>query len=116
MISAFNLHFSEKTKIKEACKKISGIGKKMALQALDRAGISTSIEIQLLSASQLSHIKSIIEQNYNTDSELRTLTKKNIARLLSIRSYKGRRHSLGLPCRGQRTHSNAQTCRRRKQK
>ena len=116
MISAFNHHFSEKTKIINACTKITGIGKRMARQALDRAGITTDIEIEKLSASQLSQIKAIIEQNYDVDNELRVLTRQNIGRLSSILSYRGWRHNMGLPCRGQRTHSNARTCRRLKRK
>ena len=112
MISAFNHHFSEKTKILKACTKITGFGEKMAQQALDRIGITTEIEIAKLSASQLSQIKLIIEQSYDIDNELRILTTQNIGRLASISCYRGLRHNIGLPCRGQRTHSNARTCRR----
>ena len=116
MIAAFNYYFSEKTEILKACAKIPGIGKKMAQQALDRAGITSDVEIGKLSVFQLSQIKEIIEQSYNTDHEVRALTKQNINRLSSISSYRGWRHYQGLPCRCQRTHSNARTCRKLKRK
>ena len=116
MITAFNNYFSEKTEILKALLKFSGIGKKMALQALDRSGISSRIKIGNISASQLAGIKAIIEQNYDVDNERRVLIKKNIWRLSSISSYRGFRHNLGLPCRGQRTHGNAKTIRRLKSK
>ena len=116
MISAFNNHYSEKTKILEACTKVSGIGKKMAVQVLDRVGITKNLEIGKVKFSQLSQIKALFEQNYNTDNRLRAVTKQNIAKLSSISSYRGWRHSIGLPSRGQRTHSNAKTCRRLKRK
>ena len=116
MISAFNNYFSPDTKILNACTKISGIGKKMAVQALDRAGITKNIPIGKLTSSQLSRIKAILEQNYDIDNQLKALTRFSIARLTSLSSYRGLRHNLGLPCRGQRTHSNARTCRRLKRK
>ena len=78
MITAFNNYFSEKTEILKALLKFSGIGKKMALQALDRSGISSRIKIGNISASQLAGIKAIIEQNYDVDNERRVLIKKNI--------------------------------------
>lgn len=116
MITAFNNHFLEKTKIKQACLEISGIGNKMVYQVLDSVGISHSVKIGLLSSAQLSRVKDIIEQNYDTDSQLRVCVTKNIAKFCSIQSYRGRRHTRGLPCRGQRTHSNARTCRRLRRK
>ena len=116
MITAFKTHFSEKTEILKACTTISGVGKKMAQQALDRTGIAKNTVIGKLSASQLSQLHATIEQNYDIDIALRILTKQNIARLSSISSYRGWRHYIGLPCRGQRTHSNAKTCRKLKRR
>ena len=116
MITAFNYHFSGKTEALKACTKISGVGKRMAQQALDRIGIGSHVKVGKLSASQLSKIKAVIDQNYDTNSELLSLVKQNIDRLSSISSYRGFRHYQGLPCRGQRTHSNAKTCRKQRRK
>ena len=112
MITAFNHYFSEDTEITKALMRFSGIGEKMAQQTLDRVGITGHIKIGNLSVSQLTEIKAIIEQNYDIDNERRTLIAQNIKRLSSISSYRGFRHHLGLPCRGQRTHSNARTVRK----
>lgn len=116
MITAFNRYFSENTKILKACLRYSGIGKRMAQQILDRVGLTSNIKIGKISASKLSEIKSIIDQNYEVDNERRESLNKNIRNLVSISCYKGFRHNLGLPCRGQRTHSNARTSRKLKRK
>ena len=116
MVSAFNNHFHEKTEILNALTKIVGVGPKMGIQALDSAGVTKNIAIGKLSLSQLSHLKSITQEAYDIDNELRFKTKSCISRLSSISCYRGLRHYLGLPCRGQRTHSNARTCRRLKRK
>ena len=114
MILAFNQYFPEKTLLLTACTKVPGIGKKMAGQLLDRAGITKSIVIGKVNRSQLSNLKAIMEKSYVTSNLLRSKTLLSISRMKSISSYRGLRHSLGLPCRGQRTHSNARTCRRLK--
>lgn len=116
MTTAFNNNFSEKTEVLKELLKFSGIGKKMALQALDRSGISSRMKIGNISAPQLAAIKAIVEQNYDVDGERRAFVQKNIKRLSSVSSYRGFRHNLGLPCRGQRSHSNARTTRKFKSK
>lgn len=116
MITAFNRYFSENTTILKACLEYSGIGKRMAQQILDRAHLTSNIKIGKISASKLSEIKSIIDQNYEVDNERRVSLDKNIRNLSSISCYRGFRHYLGLPCRGQRTHSNARTSKKLKKK
>ena len=116
MVAPLKTHSLEKTEIIKICTKISGIGKKMAQQVLDRVGVTRDTPIVKVTASQLSQIESVIEQNYDTDATLRAITKQNISKLSSISSYRGWRHYTGLPCRGQRTHSNAKTCRKLKRK
>nr|YP_009733010.1 30S ribosomal protein S13 [Jaagichlorella roystonensis]YP_009733054.1 30S ribosomal protein S13 [Jaagichlorella roystonensis]QHU78306.1 30S ribosomal protein S13 [Jaagichlorella roystonensis]QHU78350.1 30S ribosomal protein S13 [Jaagichlorella roystonensis] len=114
MIIAFNHHFSENTQVKKALTIFSGIGKSMAIQVLDRVGVIDHIKLKNLSASQLAEIKAIVEQNYEIDNERLAIVTQNIKRLSSITSYRGFRHNLGLPCRGQRSHSNAKTIKRLK--
>ena len=114
MTTAFNHHFSENCEVKKALTIFSGIGKNMAIQVLDRVGIIGHIKIKNLSASQLAEIKAIVEQNYEIDNERLTVITENVKRLASIASYRGFRHNLGLPCRGQRSHSNARTVKRLK--
>ena len=116
MIIAFNHHFSENTQVKKALTIFSGIGKSMAIQVLDRVGVIDHIKLKNLSASQLAEIKAIVEQNYVIDNERLAILTRNIKRLSSITSYRGFRHNLGLPCRGQRSHSNAKTIKRLKKK
>lgn len=114
MITAFNHYFSENTEVKKALTIFSGIGKNMAKQVLDRIGVIGHMKIKNLSASQLAELKAIVEQNYEIDNERLTVITQNIKRLSAITTYRGFRHTLGLPCRGQRSHSNARTAKRLK--
>ena len=116
MIIAFNRYFPETIKIKTALIEYSGIGKEMAQQVLDRVGVSGDIKIKKISRLNLARIKEIIEMGYDVDNERRAVVSQNINRLYSNSSYRGLRHKVGLPCRGQRTHSNARTCRLLKKK
>ena len=114
MIIFFNRWFPEKTEIFNALIQIEGIGKTMSKQILDYVGVSNKIQIGNLSSSQLSKIKQVIDKNFYIQQELEAFNNKNIKRLSSIACYRGLRHNLGLPLRGQRTHSNARTCRKQK--
>ena len=113
MIFFLNKSFSEKTPIFKALIQIEGIGTTSVKQILDCIYVSNKMKIGNLSSSQLSKIKQILDQNYYINQELRTFNNNNIKRLGSIGSYRGLRHSLGLPLRGQRTHTTAKTCRKR---
>jgi small subunit ribosomal protein S13 len=105
-----NLIFSQKVKI--ALTKICGVGSKKALQICDQLGLSDNIKVGQLSKFQLDQITNIISHHYFIDSELRRVIQTDIKRLISIGSYRGFRHNEGLPLRGQRTHTNAKTCRK----
>jgi len=66
-------------------------------------------ELKDLTEDEISKISSFIQQNYKVEGELRTEVMRNIKRLIDIGCYRGLRHKLGLPVRGQRTRSNART-------
>ncbi len=95
-----------------ALSEIFGLGKPLVNQLCDQLGFSPKIECQLLNANQIDRLSRCISQNYITGTELRGLVKKNKERLISISSWRGFRYIEALPCRGQRTHGNAQTVRR----
>ena len=111
MIIAFNRYFPENKTIKKALIEYSGIGEEMAQQVLDRVGISGNIKLGKISRSHLSQMKEMVESSYEVDTERRAIISQKIQRLFSNSCYRGLRHKLGLPCRGQRTHSNARTSR-----
>jgi small subunit ribosomal protein S13 len=88
---------------------IYGIGKSLARQILDEAGVAYEIKVNEWTDEQLVKIRNIINENHKTEGELRSEVQMNIKRLIDIGCYRGIRHRKGLPVRGQRTHTNART-------
>ena len=88
---------------------IFGIGRALSNKILNDAKINPDIRTKDLNEADLRRITEIVEKNYKTEGELRQIIFRNIKRLKDIRSYRGLRHKLGLPVRGQRTRTNAVT-------
>jgi len=88
---------------------IYGIGRAAAGKILGQAGIDAHVRAGELSEDELSRVASIIDKNYMVEGELRRLVAQNISRLREIGCYRGIRHRVGLPVRGQRTRTNART-------
>jgi small subunit ribosomal protein S13 len=88
---------------------IYGIGRTSAERILNLAGIDESVRAKDLSEDELSRIASIIDKNFMIEGELRRLVAQNVSRLRDIGCYRGIRHRVGLPARGQRTRTNART-------
>ncbi len=87
---------------------IYGIGKKIAKNILNQAKVDPSIRVKNLTADEQRNIQTVIE-TIPTEGELRKIVRDNIETLKRIQSYKGSRHSMGLPVHGQRTKTNART-------
>lgn len=88
---------------------IFGIGKSRAQKILDTLKIDRNKKIKDLTDKEIAEIKDFIEQNYRVEGDLRTEISLNIKRLMEIGCYRGLRHRMGLPVRGQRTRTNART-------
>ena len=88
---------------------IFGIGRVTALKILDVTGIDWTRGIDDLSAEEVNEVRKELEQNYKVEGDLRREQATSIKRLMDIGCYRGLRHRRGLPCRGQRTHTNART-------
>ncbi len=112
MIQIFNKYFKKDITVFTACGQLSGIGRSMSAQVCDVLGIARSMPLGSLSTFRLNQLDQLMHQNYNIGLELHTLIRQNRSRLRTISSYRGWRHSEGLPCRGQRTHGNARSSRR----
>ena len=93
---------------------IYGVGPKHAELILAEAGIDGQVRAHTLNEDQLAQLANLIENNYVVEGALRRQIGQNIQRLRDIRSYRGSRHRAGLPCRGQRTKTNARTRKGRK--
>jgi small subunit ribosomal protein S13 len=88
---------------------IYGIGDTSAHRILQQAGIDESVRAKDLSDDELSRIASIVDKSFMVEGELRRMISQNITRLRDIGCYRGIRHRVGLPARGQRTRTNART-------
>jgi small subunit ribosomal protein S13 len=88
---------------------IFGIGRNRSREILDKAGVDYNTKVQDWSDEQLTAIRGVINEQYKVEGELRSETQLNIKRLMDIGSYRGIRHRLGLPLRGQHTKNNSRT-------
>lgn len=88
---------------------IYGIGRTAATKILDKAGIDRGIKVQDWTDAQETAIRNIIADEFKVEGELRSEVQMNIKRLMDIGCYRGIRHRLGLPVRGQSTKNNART-------
>ncbi len=86
---------------------VYGIGKSVSSEILKRANISEDTRIKDMTEDEITRIRSVIEENFEVEGDLRRDISMNIKRLMDIGSYRGLRHRKGLPVRGQRTHTNA---------
>ncbi|MCR5695950.1 MAG: 30S ribosomal protein S13 [Marinilabiliaceae bacterium] len=88
---------------------IYGIGRSIAINILEKAGIDRNAKVQDWTDEQIQKVREIIGANYKVEGELRSEVQLNIKRLMDIGCYRGIRHRLGLPVRGQSTKNNART-------
>ena len=88
---------------------IYGIGRSNAKKILAEAGVDPSIKVQDWTDDQASKIREIIGAKYKVEGDLRSEIQLNIKRLMDIGCYRGVRHRIGLPVRGQSTKNNART-------
>ena len=88
---------------------IYGIGRSSAQKILEKAGVDVNIMVKDWSDEQVNLIRKIVNDNFKVEGELRSQVQLNIKRLMDIGCYRGIRHRIGLPVRGQSTKNNART-------
>ena len=88
---------------------IYGIGRSRSNRILAEAGVDRDLKVKDWNDDQFNAIRSIINDNFKVEGELRSEVQLNIKRLMDIGSYRGIRHRIGLPVRGQSTKNNART-------
>jgi small subunit ribosomal protein S13 len=89
--------------------RIFGIGRTLSQQILSETGVDPNIRVKDLKDEDIVKIRGILERDYKVEGDLRREIAMNVKRLQDIGSYRGQRHRLGLPARGQRTRTNART-------
>lgn len=88
---------------------IFGIGPSTAKKILDDSGIDRNKKVMEWNDEELTKIRTFINDNIKVEGALRSETQLNIKRLMDIGCYRGVRHRLGLPVRGQKTKNNCRT-------
>ena len=88
---------------------IFGIGKSSAQKILFNAGIDLSKKVSDWSEEESNKIRNIISESYKIEGDLKSEVRLNVKRLLDIGCYRGIRHRIGLPLRGQKTKNNSRT-------
>jgi len=96
-------------RIEIALTAIYGIGRSRSREILRITGVDPDKRVQDLTEEEVSRLREAIEKNYKVEGDLRREVQMNIKRLIDIGTYRGLRHKLGLPVRGQRTRTNART-------
>ena len=93
---------------------IFGIGRSAAKTILEKAGVDVNIKVQDWTDEQAAKVREVIQNDYKVEGDLRSEIQLNIKRLMDIGCYRGVRHRIGLPVRGQSTKNNARTRKGRK--
>ncbi len=96
-------------RVEIALTSIYGIGRTLSNEVLAKCEISPDVRMRDLTDDEVAKIRDVLENEYKIEGDLRRETAMNIKRLEEIGSYRGRRHRMGLPVRGQRTKTNART-------
>ena len=88
---------------------IFGVGRSTSIEILDSCQIDRNTKVRILTDEEVVRLRSYIDQNLKVEGDLRREVAQNIKRKMEIGCYQGLRHRVGLPVRGQRTHTNART-------
>ncbi len=88
---------------------IYGVGRKLSNQIMEKLGLNKDMRARELTEDQIGRLNALLTSEYVVEGDLRRQVQNNIKRLIGIHCYRGMRHRLGLPVRGQRTKTNART-------
>ena len=88
---------------------IYGIGRRLSNEIIAKLGLNPNMRAHNLNEDDVAKISALLQSEYMVEGDLRRQVQNNIKRLISIHSYRGMRHRIGLPVRGQRTRTNART-------
>src|ERR1700730_11335703 len=88
---------------------IYGVGRRLSNEIITRLGFDRNMRANKLSQDDIARLNGLLQAEYIVEGDLRRQVQNNIKRLISIHSYRGMRHRVGLPVRGQRTRTNSRT-------
>jgi len=88
---------------------IYGIGRKLSNEIIAKLSLDPNMRAHKLHEDDIARLNALIQSEYACEGDLRRQIQNNIKRLISIHCYRGTRHRIGLPVRGQRTRTNCRT-------
>jgi len=112
MLIIFGKKLIDSKKVRYALTTIFGIGFANADKICNQLNIPKTVKISELTEIQKLNLVTYIKQNFSVESRLKQTIQENITNFIAINCVKGFRHRIKLPVRGQRTHSNAKTCKK----
>jgi small subunit ribosomal protein S13 len=109
MARVVGVDIPDNKKIEVSLTYIYGIGLSVAKEIVAKLKLNPSLRMHQLTADDIGRLNALIQSEYVVEGDLRRQVQNNIKRLVGIHCYRGMRHRLGLPVRGQRTRTNART-------
>lgn len=109
MVRVLGVDIPDKKRIDVSLRYLYGIGPTLAREIITRLKLNPSTRANQLTADEVARINALLQAEYTIEGDLRRQVQNNIKRLIGIHCYRGQRHRLGLPVRGQRTRTNART-------
>lgn len=88
---------------------IYGVGRKRSQEIIKKLGLDPNMRAHKLTDEDIARLSATLQSEYVVEGDLRRTVQGNIKRLISIHAYRGIRHRLGLPVRGQKTQKNSRT-------
>ena len=109
MARVIGIDIPDNKRLEVSLRYIYGVGPAIARQVCDKLGLDRNMKAQRLTEDEIAKINAMLQTEYLVEGDLRRQIQNNIKRLVSIYCFRGSRHRLGLPVRGQRTRTNART-------
>jgi small subunit ribosomal protein S13 len=109
MVRVLGVDIPDKKRIEISLRYLYGIGPTLANQIIAKLKLNPDARANQLTADEIAKINTLLQAEYTIEGDLRRQVQNNIKRLISVHCYRGQRHRLGLPVRGQRTRTNART-------
>ena len=109
MPRVIGIDIPDKKRLEIALTYLFGVGRTLSNEIIEKLGLNKDMRAGELNEAQIAQLNAILSAEYTVEGDLRRQVQNNIKRLIGIHCYRGMRHRLGLPVRGQRTRTNSRT-------
>lgn len=109
MVRILGVDIPDNKRLEISLRYLYGIGPTLAQEIIKKLSLDPGLKTHKLSADDIARITALLQSDYLVEGDLRRQVQNNIKRLIGIHSYRGIRHRVGLPVRGQRTRTNSRT-------